>query len=398
VDCENKNRVSGDVQRVRPIGDEDLTWILSWVLMPVLRVFEKSRQWLVEGISWRTKRLFQFPDKGTAYNRWLLPLAMRTMHLAATGRYSAVYVTSPPPSMVIVAGIVSAFCHLPVILDLRDPWTQNFTYTYSGIRHALARLLEAWVLRLVRKIIVVSPKQGEDLQDLYPFVRGKVECITNGFDPDDISELPDYADGDRFILTLMGITYDDPKDLFLAIQMNVRSNPTFAKKFIFQWLGANTGAAQIVDDLGIRKNVALYDYLPHQEALERASKSTALWYEVPIVAGSEYVIRGKTFEYLALGRPILGTVPANACVRTIISKACTSRLVSSRSPADIARLLSGAFTDWQEGKLVSNTDGQYVSKFRADYLASRLAAVLEEVSTTSHYGIGDKRRRSDNMR
>ena len=77
VDCENKNRVSGDVQRVRPIGDEDLTWILSWVLMPVLRVFEKSRQWLVEGISWRTKRLFQFPDKGTAYNRRVLSTCSR---------------------------------------------------------------------------------------------------------------------------------------------------------------------------------------------------------------------------------------------------------------------------------------------------------------------------------
>ncbi len=369
-----------EVHRVMPRGDVDVARAISRVGGPVLRLLRKERGWLEEAISWRTRRFVHFPDWGTCLNRWISPLVAESIRLAKTGRYSAIYVTSPPNSMAIVAGIVATATRLPVVLDFRDPWTQNFTYRYSGMRHALARVLEAWCIRSARKVIVVTPRLSAGVTELYPFARRKIECISNGYDPDDIPGVSGDGRGDRFVVTLMGTSHEDPRCLFLAIQKGACSHPAFAEKFVFRWIGDSGGAVYVVKELGLDKNVELLGCLPHGQAVQQAARSDALWLEVPIGRTAEYVSCLKTFEYLALRRPVLGTVPATCCARSIVERACTCRLIASREPEDIAGLLVGAFRDWQQGRLVCNADEDYITKFRADNLTRRLAAVLHEMA------------------
>lgn len=83
VDCENKNRVSGDVQRVRPIGDEDLTWIPSWVLMPVLRFLERIVNGWFTRFPGEQSGCFNFPTKVQRTIDGSFLLAVGTMQLAA---------------------------------------------------------------------------------------------------------------------------------------------------------------------------------------------------------------------------------------------------------------------------------------------------------------------------
>ena len=95
-------------------------------------------------------------------------------------------------------------------------------------------------------------------------------------------------------------------------------------------------------------------------------------------AGGEDVLWVSRESSFAVGRPILGTAPPGASLRPITERACGARLIPSRKPEDIARLLMDAFGQWQAGRLSAETDAAYVSRFRRDVLTGQLADVLNE--------------------
>lgn len=365
---------------VAPWGDEMLARGLGKLCWPVLAAAGIPRQRFVEAVAWRTRKWLNYPTPGSDFNRWVLPLAVEAARLARTGRFQAVYVTSPPDSMALVAGIVSRLTLLPLVLDFRDPWSENFEAFYTGPLKWLSRTLERLCIRCAAKVLVVTPRQRADLACLFPAFADKIVCVQNGFDPDDIPPPSVYQRGERFVVVLMGASYDPCAEVFEAIRMNSVADPEFGRRFLFFWMGAHERARAVARELSVEGNVELLPVQPHDAALDRAARADALWLEGPMKAGSHYVARGKTYEYIALGRPILGTGPRDVSLREIAERAGRARLIESRKPEDIARLLLDAFHDWQAGRLEGGTDAAYVSQFRRDVLTGRLADVLNEVT------------------
>jgi len=367
------------VYRVGPVGDRQIARGISVLLSPVARLLGKDRAWLQDALTWRLARCFHFPDAGTTHNRWLLPIARRAVQLARTGRFSAVYVTAPPYSMTLAGIWISIATRVPVVMEFRDPWTQNFAYGYRGVWDKLSRWLEAQAIAKAAAVVVLTPRQDSDLAARYPAHKDKIAYISNGFDPEDIPRLAPSHEG-RFVVTLLGASYDDPSVIFQAISQVAYRDAAFRKYFTFRWVGADRAAVRMVRRHGVQGNVELWNRLAHGAALRLASLSHALWLEVPLNERAEYVVRGKTFEYLALGRPLLGTAPEGACTRAIVGRACRCRLIASRRPEDIASMLAEAFQDWKRGKLESRTNEIYVSQFRRDVLARELARILDDVA------------------
>jgi hypothetical protein len=58
------------------------------------------------------------------------------------------------------------------------------------------------------------------------------------------------------------------------------------------------------------------EYLPHEEALGLAAKSSALLLLLNNTPNKMGIIPGKTFEYLALRKPIICIGPTNGCKRS----------------------------------------------------------------------------------
>lgn len=365
---------------VMPWGDDLLARWISWPLAPLAAALGKNRTWLEETLAWRTRRWLTYPTPGTDFNRWILPFVAEALRHVRSGKYDVVYVTSPPDCMALAAGLLSRLTLVPMVIDFRDPWSQNFEAFYTGVRHRLSRILECWSIRHAARLVTVTEKQATNLAELSPASAGKIKCISNGFDHEDIPPASVYQRGPRCVVALMGTSYDRWEDLFEAIRRCAESSAEFARQFTFLWMGVNHGAETAAREAGVEENVELLPPVPHDEALLRAAQSDALWLEGPMKPGADYVTRSKTYEYLALGRPIIGTATADTALRTLAERASECRLITSRDPADIADLLMDTFTQWQRGDYRMASDADYIAQFRRDVLTGKLAKLLDEIA------------------
>jgi hypothetical protein len=280
--------------------------------------------------------------------------------------------------MAIVAGVLARRTSVPVVLNLVDPWTQNILYPYRGLWDRVLRVIERAALRSVSRIIVLTPGQQKMLTSRYPFVRRKIACVPDGFDPDDFSAHPNNAPEDKFVLVHLGRSYDRFEDVLRAVELNVRRDSDFASRFLLRWVGKDRGAASKAAQSIAADSFEFTGVRPKKEALSEGARATALWPEVPLADKARFVIRGKTYEYLALCRPILGTVPATGSTRDLLKDFPGCRFISSRHPEDIAVLLKDAFVDWKMGRLRIGWDQGRLQPFRWGTRAGQLADVLDD--------------------
>ena len=366
---------TADITRVRPLGDEQLARAISFLAWPLLKARGRSRQWLEEALVWRTRRFCSWPDAGSN-NRYILPLVRRALKEMHRHAVDAVYVTSPPHSMVLVAGLLARVSSTPVLLDMRDPWTNSFAYEYGGAGLRLARFAERACWRAIDHVVTVTPAQADEALRMAPELQGKLSCVTNGFDPADIPA-PRKGPEDRFVLVLLGGTIDDPQDLLTGIQTAANADADFRSRFQFRWLGMSGDAGSRVRQMDLTHMVAVTGQVPHAQAMAEGAGATALWLESPFGDRSLYVHRGKTFEYLALSKPIIGTAPDPCSCRDLLSGLGRCDLLPTRHPQDIATLLLRSFDAWRRGALVAHYDTQRVRAFGRDRLAGQLAQTLE---------------------
>jgi len=364
---------------VPPWGEMTVARSLSQLLSPLLSALGTTRADFEETLCWRTRSWLDFPDPGTGFNRWILPMAFAAAREARRRRYDAIYVTSPPDGMALAAGILARLTLRPVVIDFRDPWTLNFQDFYHGFARRLSDVLEGWSVRPAARLITVTGHQARDLARLYPAAAARIRTIPNGFDHEDMIHGPRVPDG-RCVVTLMGTSYEDFRHVLQAIRLAAAADADFSRLFRFRWIGAKPSAADQARQLGVEANVELLDRQPHDEALRLAARSDALWLEVVLQPNAEYVHCSKAFEYLGLERPIIGTVPRSSASWALVAPVGAERLIESRDPAAIARLFADVFADWKAGRLQVRSNAEYVSRFRRDVLTGQLAAVLDEVA------------------
>jgi len=375
VDGQGECEVRCETHRVGSWCDTALAETVADCLAPVLRGAGRRLDGVKQAVLWRLRRRCQFPDPATYANRWIGPFVRKAASLARSGRFAAVYVTSPPQSMVIVACLLERLCRVPVVLDFRDAWTQDFGYSYTGLRDRLARSLERAAVEGARRVICVTDLQVQWMQECYPRAAAKICCIANGFDPDDFRDLPSGDAQGRFVLTAMGVTYDDPASLVEAVRVAAATDDDFARCFTLRWIDAPAGLHD--DALEAAGNLERLVRMDHRKALEHAARSSALWLEVPLAARAQYVMRSKTYEYLALQKPVLGTAPRDCAAWQLLSRVTQPRLVDTRDPQRVARLLREAFRDWRAGRLGGGVAPADLEAFRRDTQARQLAELLE---------------------
>ena len=67
--------------------------------------------------------------------------------------------------------------------------------------------METLVLSTADHIIVTAEPMKEKLIVKYPFAKGKIDTITNGFDLEDFKNLEEKDDREKFVITYTGSLY-----------------------------------------------------------------------------------------------------------------------------------------------------------------------------------------------
>ena len=318
--------------------------------------------------------LFAYPDVNRT---WIKPAIARGREMLRKGEYDVIISSSGPFSAHIIAGSLASEFNLPWLADLRDLWTQNHNYSYSGIRKFFERRLECRTLSRADILTTVSVPLAESLGDLH---RHKtVIAIPNGFDPDLVN--PGIPLDDTFSIVYTGNIYrgkQDPAFLFrvLRILMDEKMvDPDRMEVCFFgldkDWLMEDAKKHRLEDV------VQIHGLVPRRIAIAEQQKAQILLLFVWNDPRERGIYFGKLFDYLAARRPILSIGSTDGgVVKELLDQ--TRAGVHCSNETDLREYLLRVYRQYQEGGSVQYHGIETeVMKYSHREMARKFADVLE---------------------
>jgi glycosyltransferase involved in cell wall biosynthesis len=330
-----------------------------------------------------------------------LPYAVRTgQRILQASPCQVIYTSSSPYTDHLIGYRLKKSSGLPWVADFRDPWVGNTAIRIPTRLHRyLVRVLEGLVVRQADRVLVVNEPMRRDFISRYPELqKDKFQAIPNGFDAHDFKDIqPSDPIKDQFLLVYSGSFYGErqtPRPFFSALQ-NLLKRGAIPKNAIQVRFVGNVGkpTLQMIDSLQLRDVVETTGYLHHREAIAHLMAADALILIVGPGPGSEIVLPGKIFEYLASGKPILGLVPPGVSA-DLIREANAGFVVDPQDVQGIAAQIRNMYERWQLDRLSVHTDSEVVARFNRHRLTGQLASVLDRVSRHQPQDISPMRGKS----
>jgi len=332
-------------------------------------------------------------------------------------RPDVLLVTMSPFELWRVAATLGDRHGIPVIADLRDPWALDGVRNFRSWLHWRREWREMRaMLRRADGVIANTPECGALFQRWVPELAAeRVAVITNGWDRADFAaprpEVPpgdtlqlvyggsflcsELYQRDRLARRLLGwLRYAPepidpagrtPVHLLRAMRrLRERRSPAAADLRFVAIGQIDAALRRCVRDSGVDDLVELQDYRSHDDAIAAIRAADALFltlHDLPPGHRSR-IVPGKTYEYLAAGRPILAALPAGdareLCARSPWTLPC--------DPCDengIAAQIEALHARWREGVYRTSLSSDPFDAWERRTLCDTLAGFLRRISAQS---------------
>ncbi len=317
--------------------------------------------------------------------------------------HDAIFVTAPPFSAFLIGAELSRRSGLPLVVDYRDEWGISNRYQEnrqkSGLSHWLQNRMQRRVLRQASAAIATTRRSAESVAEAVRNAgsTASVTAIYNGYDAADIGPTTHQPQTDTsldrrlrlaYVGTLWNLTSIAP--IVAALLQLTESVPELAARIELVVAGRRTVEQDaLLDQLQATPcQIVREGYVDHARAIEIMRSADAQCLLLSDVAEAERVVPAKTFEYLALQRPILSITPPGE-VRDILTECPFATVFAPGNIAGIADYLQRRVEAECLAGLPSNfpstTDGHNsaTARYERRSLTARLAAVLNSVCETS---------------
>lgn len=293
------------------------------------------------------------------------------------------WITGPPFSYFLVVPKIKRRFGLPVVLDMRDPWT-TLNLRYDGTkswRRPIEKFLEKHVFRSADKIILNTQGSCRHCMSAYPDMSSsKWDVLTNGFDVSELTSVPPQK-YNCTTLVHAGITTDIRTSRFLieAISRLKKEGVISPETFRFLSFGqAVSNEKKAVKTFLVKEMVEFLGSRPHNEVISSMRGADAL---LLLVANEhKQQIPGKLFEYLGIGKPIIMAGPAESDAAEIIRKTRSGVVV----PIDNVHSFTEQLRNLVQGKFAAiKADSLAVKEYESRNLTSKLVAIFAELIKSS---------------
>jgi Glycosyl transferases group 1 len=311
-----------------------------------------------EGLRGRAERWLGWPSRSS---RWWVEGAV-AQALPHAGSFDVVYASMSPFETADAADRIARAAGVPWVADLRDPWALD---EWSSYPTALHRRLDVRHMRRVLSrasaVILNTPEAERVCRLRFPELAGLFATIPNGWDEDDFASRAPERHDDAFRIVHVGYVHDRPEGgawsaalrrrlggetpglvprarshvyLLQAAQRVQQDNDRAIEIHL-----AGAGAAVETDPTLVRD----HGYLSHPDAIALMRSADLLFLPMHDLAPGirARTVPGKTYEYLASGRPILAALP-DGDARDLLSELPTVWLCRPRDVDCIAAGIRGA--------------------------------------------------------
>jgi glycosyltransferase involved in cell wall biosynthesis len=343
----------------------------------------------------------------SAWSRWWVENSTDVASRAA-GAVDVIYVWMQPYASAEAGVALSRRLGKPWVADLGDPWALDEMMVYPSALHRRRDLSRMGELLGTAAAIVMSTQEAvHRLLASFPHLGDRpVVAIPNGFDPQDFAgDLQTRSDGafrivhtgylhtelglqQRRSLPLRRVLGGSVRGLDIlarshvhlveAVNQVIDRDPSLASTVELHLAGVTTEADR---EVARRCSVAhLHGYVTHSESLGLMRSADLLFLPMqdlpPGVRAT--IVPGKTYEYLASGRPVLAAVP-DGDARDILSESRSTTLVRPTDVPAMAAAIRAGIEQSQRGAETPGLDSAVVARFEYRKLTADLAAVFDAV-------------------
>ena len=312
-----------------------------------------------------------------------LPFALRCGHkLLRRQRVDLLYSTASPFTDHLVALRLKQRAGQPWVADFHDSWIGNFSRRFATPWHRrLCARLERTIVGAADRVLVVSEPMRQQFLHRYPDLPpDRFVTLPNGFDHSDYANAgPRSLSAQRLNLVYTGSLYgpQSARSLLAALCRALGNQQIDPQRFRLWLVGATgTEAAHLVEEWRLAHVVNLVAYVPHAELAGYQLGADALLLIIGRGPGSEMVLTGKIFEYLAVGKPIIALVPPGAAA-DLLAEAGAGAVVDPDDEVAIADLLVRTYNAWCAGRLQAHPDPNVVRRYERRRLTQRLASLFD---------------------
>jgi glycosyltransferase involved in cell wall biosynthesis len=329
------------------------------------------------------------PDR---FASWFPFGVLKGLRVIRSAGIHVLYSTSPSPTAHLIAGALKLTTKVPWVADFRDPWVEEGIFPPPGtLRYRVESTLERLVVQHADRLLVTTPHLGREFIRRYPQCPAdKVQVIYNGYDQADFQQLPQARKNDRFEILHAGLVtpeFRNPQPLLRAIASLFAEGLLKHEDVRISFLGGGSYVssaefAAMVQQAGLAGVVAVFDRVPHEEALRYQAQAAVLLL-LQASDDTRALIPAKAFEYLRLNRPILALVLDGATTELLNGmEACFAV-----DPADQDKLRHAILTlyrAWQqspEGQSISRS----ITRYERKNLTAEFARLLDQMTKRSPF-------------
>lgn len=338
---------------------------------------EKEKPGMTEGFAVWLRGNFFIPD---ARRFWIRPSVKFLTKYLKSNPVDAIVSTGPPHSMHIIALEIHKKLGIPWLADFRDPWTGIDFYhqlKISSMADKLHHKLEKKVLSSATAVTVISRDMVNEFNGI---VNRKYTLVTNGFDEDDISPIPQNQLDTKFTISHIGSlnATRNPSQLWKVLAEMANQNPLFSKSLQIKLVGkVDISVLKNIEENGLTGYLQRIEYMPHQDVMHEIQKSQILLLLINNTPNAKGILTGKIFEYLGSGRPILSIGPEDGDAAVILKDSEAGQTAGYENEVGMHRILTDYFMKFSEQRLESNTDNRL--KYSRKELTAEIAKVLDEM-------------------
>lgn len=319
--------------------------------------------------SWVRGNIF-IPDPKVS---WVKPSVNFLTEYVLEHKIKKIITTGPPHSMHLIGLGLKRELSLTWYADFRDPWSQfgdllDKYYVTKSNRKKYERM-EKEVLDECDYVLTTSKYMDERLM---PFDKSKMQVITNGFDEDDFLSFSNKAVRDDLSIYHAGMLYEErnPQSFWMALDDLCAD----FDRLHLHMVGVDSG--NVVHDIKRLESLStrfdFESFKDHKAVIRDYEKANILLLLVNNSENSKACIPGKTFEYLATGKPIICIAPEDAEVADALYNENNLILSYSDDREVMYKKLKSFFVHVQQAQEKKSDHKHYSRKF----LTSRLADLL----------------------
>jgi Glycosyltransferase Family 4/Glycosyl transferases group 1 len=353
-----------------------------------------------------------FSIKDTFAKRWRKFLLPELSKIVQEHRPSLIFTSLPPFSSGGLAREVAGKFHLPLVVDMRDLYSQWGNTPYgSWLHYWLTLKEEKRIFKAAQSILCVTPQLIRTFKKTHPEINPlKFHFTPNGFDleQDRISDFLFHPNKQRIVIGYVGSFYYDPKArdqilkpwwkmrghkmlmyaptkedwlyrspyFFLqTIALLFERNPNLKSLIKIEFIGREPEWLKpMVVKFNLQAQVTIHGFVDHEKSKTLQSGFDLLLTTSEKVMDEEhYSLPSKIFDYVGQSKPILGFVTEGIQKEFILSSGI-GIICDPDNPNESASKINSLIANGM--KFIVNND--YLNEFKRKNITGKVASIIRK--------------------